>query len=54
MSENQKKFSKKSNYTKRFPILLSGITGCVSISVFASVIGVFIGITSSAIELKLN
>ena len=54
MSENQKKFSKKSNYTKHFLILVSGITRCVSTSVFASVIGVFIGITCSAIGLKLN
>ena len=34
-------------------ILASKITGCISISAFASLIGIPIGITSSAIELKI-
>ena len=33
--------------------LISTITGCVSISVFASLVGILIGITSSAIGLKI-
>ena len=36
-----------------FLILASTITGCVSISAFASLISIPIGITSSAIGLKI-
>ena len=36
------------NYIDRFLILDSTITGCVSISSFVSLIGIQIGITSSA------
>ena len=36
-----------------FHILASTITGCISISPFASLIGIPIGITSSAIGLKI-
>ena len=41
------------NYIEHFLILVSTITGCVSISAFASLIGIPIGITSSAIGLKI-
>ena len=41
------------NDIERFPILASTITGCISISAFASLIGIPIGITSSAIGLKV-
>ena len=41
------------NYIKNFLILASTITGCVSISAFASLIGMPIGIMSSAIGLKI-
>ena len=34
-------------------IVISTITGCVSISAFASLVGIPIGITSSAIGLKI-
>ena len=40
------------NYIENFLILASTITGCILVSVFASLFGVPIGITSSAIELK--
>ena len=41
------------NDIERFPILASTITGCISVSAFASLIGIPIGITSSAIGLKV-
>ena len=41
------------NYIKHFLILASTIIGCVSISAFAFLVGIPIGITSSAIGLKI-
>ena len=41
------------NYTERFLVLASTITGCISISFFASLLGIPIEITSSAIGLRL-
>ena len=41
------------NYIEHFPTLGSTITGCFSISAFASLIGISIGTTSSAIGLKI-
>ena len=41
------------NYIEHFLILASTITGCVSISAFASLVGIPIGVTSSAIGLKI-
>ena len=41
------------NYIEHFLILASTITGCISISAFASLIGIPIGITSSSIELNV-
>ena len=52
MSRNEKKFCTALNYIELFLILASTINGCISISVFASSIGIPIGITSSAIEIK--
>ena len=40
------------NRTEHFLILASNITGCISISAFASLIGIPRGITSSATRLK--
>ena len=40
------------NYIKHFLILTSTITGCVSISALTSLVGIPIGITSSAIGLE--
>ena len=40
-------------YIEHVLILASTITGCISISAFASLIGIPIGITSSAIGLKI-
>ena len=40
-------------YIEHFLVLASAITGCISISAFTSFTGIPIGITSSAIELKI-
>ena len=53
MNEKHKKVCTTLNYIEHFLILASTITGCVSISAFASLIGIPIGITSSAIGLKI-
>ena len=42
-----------SNYTEQFLILVSTTTGFISISTFTFLIGIPIGITSSAIGLKM-
>ena len=41
------------NYIEHFLILASTINGCISVSVSASLLGIPIGITSSAIQLKI-
>ena len=41
------------NYIKHFLILASTVTRCISISPFASLVGISIGITSYAIGLKM-
>ena len=41
------------NYTEHFLILISTVTGCVSNVAFASSVDIPIGITSSAIGLKI-
>ena len=53
MSKKHKKFCTTLNYIEHFLILVSIITGCVSIFAFASLVGIPIGITSSAIRLKI-
>ena len=53
MSKKHKKMRTTLNYTEHFLILASAITGCVSISSFASLVGIPIGIMSSAIGLKI-
>ena len=52
-SRKHKKFCKTLNYIEHFLILASTITGYISISAFASLISIPIGIKSSAIELKM-
>ena len=51
MSKKHKKFCMTLNYIEYLLILASVVTGCVSISAFSSLVGVPIGITSSAVEL---
>ena len=53
MSKKYKIVCTTVNYIEQFLILASKITGCVSISAFASLIGIPIGITSSAVVLKI-
>ena len=53
MSEKHKKVCTTLNYIEHFIILVFTITGCISISAFASLVGITIGITSSAIGLKI-
>ena len=42
------------NYNKPFLILASTITGCISIAAFAFLLGIPLGITSSAIKLNIK
>ena len=53
MSRKHKKVCTTLNYIEHFLILASAITGGVSISAFASLLDIPIGITSSAIGLKI-
>ena len=53
MSRKHKKVCTTLNYIEHFLILASTITGCISISAFASLLGIPIGITSSTIGLKI-
>ena len=52
MSRKHKKTCTILNYIGQFLILASAIARCISISAFASLIGIPIGNTSSAIRLK--
>ena len=49
MSKKDKKICRTRNYIKHFLILASAVNGCVLISLFASSVGILIGITNSAI-----
>ena len=51
MSKRHKTVCRVLNYIEKLLILPSTVTGCVSISAFASLVGIPIGITSSAIGL---
>ena len=53
ISKKHKRVSTTLNYIEHFLILGSTITGCISTSAFASLIGIHIGITTSAIGLKI-
>ena len=53
MSNKHKKVCTTLNYSEHFTILASTVTGCISVSAFASLVFIPIGITSSAIELKI-
>ena len=54
MSEKCKKTCKYLNYVVHLLILVATVTGCVSISAFASLVCVRVGITSSAVGLKIS
>ena len=58
MSKKHKKVFTNLNYIEQFLILASTVTKCtvtkcISISAFASLLGILIGITSSAIGLRI-
>ena len=53
MKKKHKKVCATLNYIVHFLILASTITGCVSISAFSSLVGIPIGISSSAIGLSI-
>ena len=53
MSETHKKICKYLNYVEHLLILISAVTGCVSISGFASLFCVPVGIKSSAVGIKI-
>ena len=53
MSKKHKKLCTTLNYIEHFLILSSTITGCISISDFASLVCINIGIMSSATGLKI-
>ena len=53
MSEKYKKTCKYLNYVEHLLILVSKVTGFVSISAFGSLVCVIVGITSSAVGLKI-
>ena len=53
MSKKHKKVCTTLNYIEHFLILASTITRCISISAFASLLGIPIGNMSSAIGLKI-
>ena len=53
ISRKHKKASTTPNYIEHFVILAFTITGCISGSAFVYLLGIPIGITSSAIGLKI-
>ena len=53
MSRKHKKVCITLNYFEHFLILTSAITGCISISSFAFLLGIPLGITRFAIGLKI-
>ena len=53
MSKKYKKTCKCLNYVEDLLILASTVTGCVSVSAFALLFPVVVGIMSSAIGLKI-
>ena len=52
-AESTKKVFTTLSYIEHFLILASTITRCISISAFASLLDIAIGITSSAVALKI-
>ena len=53
MNEKYKKICKYLTYVEKLLVLVLTVNGCVSISPFASLVRVPIGITSSAIGLNI-
>ena len=53
MSEIYKKTCKYLSYVKHLLVLVSTVAGCLSISAFASLVVIYVGITSSVIVIKI-
>ena len=53
MSKKHKKVCKTINYIENVLVLAPAITMCISITAFASLVGISIGLTGSAIGLKI-
>ena len=53
MSKNPKQVCTTLNHIECFLILVSIVTGCISVSAFASLLVIPIGISSSAVRLKI-
>ena len=53
MSKKHKKVCDVLDYIDHLLVVICKITSCVSISAFASLVGISIGITSSIIEFKI-
>ena len=53
MSEKYKKKCKYLKYVEHLLILASAVTGCVSFSAFASLVAIPVGISSSAVGIKI-
>ena len=53
ISKKHKKVCTTLSYIEHSLILIYTITGCISISAFASLAGILIGIVSSAVGLKI-
>ena len=53
MCENLKNVCRVLNYFDYFLVFVSAISGCVSISVFVSLIIVAVGVASSVVGLKI-
>ena len=54
MNKKYKKVCRISNYIEYLLILISTVSGCVSISAYDFLVGLPIGSTSSAIGLKIS
>ena len=54
MSKKHKKSCRVLNYFNHILIVISTITGCILISAFPSLVGIPVGVTSSAIGLKIS
>ena len=53
MSEKQKKMCRALNYFKHFLVSVSVVSGCVSVSAFASLFGVPVGIRISVVGMEI-
>ena len=53
VSGKYKKTCKYLNYVEHLLILLSTVSGCISISAFASLVAILVGITSSAVGINI-